>query len=348
MPEIEPSEALSEHEAAARISELIRPPAETTPKGPDGRFQPRKPPEPEEAEPETDEQPIAQAEPDDGDLGDEDIEIDTGDEAEPAQAPSLDMPASWGKNAADLWQSLSPEQQQFLHQHESKRTSGLSRQANELRAEQEKVKAEAARIEQERLQLARAAQRYQSEAVKRFQAEFSDVTDVSKLAAEDPARFLKWQAAYMAANAAVQESQQWSEAIDADRVKQIQDFRQAENEKVAERFQIDTPEKAAQFEERITKFVTPLGIEPQRLAQYTAEEIALVEDARKWRSAVAKKQQIAAKPAQPPKVIKPGAPSSGAELRNQTEQQSYQKLKKTGSEKDAFAVIKARMAAPRR
>lgn len=333
---------LNEFSAAAAISALSKPPA--APKGPDGRFQSQRPLEPEPvAEPEPIDEPDAAAT-DDGALGDDDIEIEAGDEAELTQAPSLDMPDSWGKTAADLWQALSPEHQQFLKQHEAKRTSGLSRQANELKAAQDQVKSEAARIEQERLQLAQAAQRYQTDAVKRFQAEFGDVTDVQKLASENPARFLKWQAAYMGAQAAVQEASQWSQAIEQDRIKQLNDFRQAENAKLVERFGLDDEVKATAFQDCITKFVEPLGITPQRLAQYTAEEIALAEDGRKYRAAMAKRQQVERQKAPPPKVIKPGASQTGSSLREQSVTQLSQKLRKSGSDRDAAALIKVRFA----
>lgn len=339
----QPDTPLNEFSAAAAISALSKPQA--PPKGPDGRFQSTRPQaEQPPREPETqDSEPID--DPDaapDGALGDDDIEIDDGAEVEPTQASSLDMPDSWGKTAEALWQGLSPEQQQFIKQHESKRTSGLSRQANELKAEQDRVKAEAARVEQERLQLAQAAQRYQSDAVKRFQAEFGDVKDVQKLASEDPARFLKWQAAYMGAQAAVQEAGQWQKAIDEDRIKQLTEFRQAENAKLAERFGLDDEAKALAFQDRIVKFVEPLGITQQRLAQYTAEEIALAEDGRKWRAAMAKRAEVERQKAPPPKVVRPGTPQTGSNLREQSVTQLSQKLAKTGKDSDAAALIKAR------
>lgn len=334
---------LNEFSAAAAISALSKPPVQTPPKGPDGRFQSTRPAEPPREPEAPDPEPIEAAEP--GALGDDDIEIDEGVEVEPTQATSLDMPDSWGKTAVDLWQALSPEHQQFLKQHEAKRTSGLSRQANELKAKEDQIKAAEQRYEQERLQLATAAQRYQSDAVKRFQAEFGDVKDVQKLASEDPARFLKWQAAYMGAQAAVQEAAQWTQSIEQDRIKQLNEFRQVENEKLAERFGLDDEVKATAFQDRITKFVEPLGITPQRLAQYTAEEIALAEDGRKYRAALAKRAEVERQKAPPPKVIRPGTPQTGANLREQSVSQLTNKLQKTGSEKDAAALFKARWAA---
>ncbi len=332
---------LTEFDAAAAISALSSPQA--PPKGPDGRFQSTRPAEPPREPEAPDPEPIEAAE--HGALGDDDIEIDEGNEVEPTQATSLDMPDSWGKTAVDLWQTLSPEHQQFLKQHEAKRTSGLSRQANELKAKEDQIKAAEQRYEQERLQLATAAQRYQSDAVKRFQAEFGDVKDVQKLASEDPARFLKWQAGYMAAEAAKQEAAQWTSAIEQDRIKQLNEFREAENAKLIERFSLDSEETATACQEWLTKFVEPLGINAARVAQYTAEEIALAEDGRKYRAALAKRAEVERQKAPPPRVIKPGTAQTGSSLREQSVSQLTNKLQKTGSEKDAAALFKARWAA---
>lgn len=351
MTDLAPDEPLSEQAAVARISELIRPPAATPPKGADGKFQSQRPPaqEPPQDAPEelseTDEAPAATG--DEDALGEDDIEIDASDEAEPTQAPSLDMPASWGKTAVELWQTLSPDHQQFLLQHEAKRTSGLSRQANELRAEQERVKAEAQRLEQERLQLAQSAQRFQSDKLREFQKKFGDVQDISELARTNPAKFVEYQAAALEVQQANYEAAQWANAIEQQRIAQIQEFRQAENAKLAERFGIDSEQKAAAFQERVTSFTKSLGIEPQRLAQYTAEEIAMVEDARKWRAAMAKRKQVERTAAPPPRVIKPGAPTTGLNSREQEQAQLRQKLKKTGDPKAAVALIKAGLTARR-
>lgn len=337
----QPDQPLTEVSAAAAISALSKPPA--PPKGADGRFQSQKPREPEpvaEPDSETEIQPEAAAD-DDGALGDDEIEIEVGDEAEPTQAPSLEMPDSWGKTAVDLWQTLSPEHQQFLKQHEAKRTSGLSRQANELKAAQDQVKAEAARIEQERLQLAQAAQRYQNDAVKRFQAKFGDVKDVSHLAVTDKARWIEYQAALMDVQGAANEATAWQQAIDQERIGKIEQYRHDQNAILAERLGLDDEPKAQAFEKRITEFVTPLGITPGRLSQYSAEEFLMVQDAMKYRAAVAKRSAVERQKTPPPKVIRPGTSQTQSGQREQAVSQLSQTFRKTGRLDHAAALLKA-------
>lgn len=333
---------ITEFEAASKIASLSRP-KETPPHGPDGRFQARQPEAPATPEAtapisETDEAPDVESveEP----LSEEDIEIETDSEAE-TQSPSLDMPESWGKTAEAIWSALTPEAQQFMRQHETKRTQGITRQLNELKSQQEKVQESANAIEQERLRLAQAAQRLQSESLRQFQAKFGDVQDVQKLAAENPAKFLELQGAWMKVQADQQEAQQWAEAIEKDRLAKLNEFRGEQNAILAERLGLDDEPKAKAFEERVTKFTAPLGITPQRLAQYTAEEFLLVEDAMKYRAAKAKMQEKLKAAPPVPKVVKPGTPQAPSNLAQQSVTQLRKTLQKTGKVEDAAKLFKA-------
>lgn len=333
---------ISETDAADQIRAMLRPAPQ--PKGPDGKFvsanPPKEPehpdPEPESIEPDAAPDPVSEEA-----LGEDDIEIEAADEADSAPSSSLEMPASYGPTAKALWDSFTPEQQQFLHQHDSKRTSGLSRQANELRAAQDQVKSQVEAFEKQKLQLAQAAQRLQSDAERRFNAEFGDVKDLAALAREDPAKFIRYQASMAQLQQAAQEAHAWQMEIEQGRIKQLSDFRSAENQKLAERYGLDDEAKAVAFQQRVTSFAEPIGITPQRLAQYTAEEISLLDDARKWRAAMAKRSEAEKAKAVAPKVLKPAAPTNGASLRATEEKQLSQQLKKTGSTDAAAALLRA-------
>lgn len=349
-----PSEGLTEHQAAARISEMLAP---KTPRDDAGRFQSARPkeqpteptareqaglgPEPAETEQVSAEPDAAPAEaaPDDGD-----IEIDEGDDAEQSNAPSVDMPESWGKPAQEVWASFTPEQQQFLQQHETKRTQGITRQLNELKAEQEKVAQSQAANEQERLQLAQAASRYVSDAVRQFQAKFGDVKDVNKLAQENPARYIEMDAAWRSVQAAQQEAQYLQHQQQQETAQKMQEWRLAENEKLAELAGIKDPASATAFEKSIMEFTGNIGIPAERVHQYRADEMLIVRDAMRYRNAVAKKNAALKAQNPPPKVLKPGATTSHAALSRQSNQEQLSRnLKKSGSETDAAKLIKARV-----
>lgn len=267
------------------------------------------------------------------------------DEAEP-QAPSLDMPASWGKTAAELWSTLSPEHQQFLHQHEAKRTAGITRQTQELQSAKDQIAEQTQAIENERLNLANAALRLQADAVRQFQAEFKDA-DPAQLATHDPLKFQRYQAALIKVNQATEEARAWQAAVDDHRANQLATFRKAENEKLIEKMpELADQAKAQAFERRISEGLGNLGITPQRLAQYNAEEVSLVNDGLKWRAAVAKRQAAERQQregAKPPRVLKPGAPGQSSSVSGQArETQLKQNLRKTGSTEAAAALLKHR------
>ncbi len=355
---------MSDSEAAARIRDKIAPrPARKE----DGKFislqapteQPAATPRQPIPHPADGAAPIEEPDADAADaIGDEaaqsdddELEFEDGTDAEP-QAPSVDMPESWGKTAEAIWSALPPEAQTFLKQHEAKRTQGITRQLNELKAEQEKVSTAQAAIQQQELQVAQAAQRYALSAERDFLSKFSDLKsqeDVVKLASENPARYLQYDAALKSAMAARQEAQMFDQQQAQAKLKELTDFRMAENQKLAELADINDEASATAFEKQIHGFAEQIGIPKERIAQYRAEEILLMRDAMRYRNAVAKKTAAQKAAAPLPKVIRPGAqPQSGSLSRETQIAQLSQKLRKTGSEKDAAALIKAKVFGARR
>lgn len=347
-----PSEGITESQAAAKISELIAP---KPPREPNGQFQPRVPRdlapteptareqaglEPEPLQPVETEAAPAEAAPD----ADEDIEFDDGIDAEQPNAPSVDMPESWGKTAEAIWSTLPPEAQQFLRQHEAKRTQGISRQLNEVKAEQEKVSQAYQAIEQERLQLAQAASRYVSDAVKQFQAKFGDVKDVNQLAQQNPARYIEMDAAWRSVQAAQHEANHLQQQQQQEKAKELQEWRLAENQRLAEEAGLKDEASASAFEKSVMEFTGKVGIPAERVSQYRADELLIVRDAMRYRNAMAKKNAALKAPNPPPKVLKPGAPTSHASLSRQASQEQLSRnLKKTGNENDAAKLIRARV-----
>lgn len=342
---------ITEAEAATRISAILNP---KPPRKPSGQFESRQPAAPAEA---VEAEPEEISEPDDEapSLGDdeaatgEDAEIEVGDETEQANAPAFDVPSSWGKAAEAIWQDLKPEAQQFILQLDAKRSAGIERQLQELKAKEESVSQIAQAIEQERLQLAQAAQRYQSDALKQFQAKFGDVKDTQQLARENPARYIEMQAAWSNVQAAQYEADQLQQAQRQQTIEQMQNFRAEENRKLVEQAGLKDEVTAKAFEKSVMEFTTKVGIPAERVAQYRADELLMVRDAMRYREAVAKKAAAMKAQNPPPRVLKPGAPSSQRSLSAQTQQEQLSKqLRKTGNENDAAKLIKARVFGSRR
>jgi hypothetical protein len=143
--------------------------------------------------------PVEQAElPDEGNAAaDEDQPTGETQEGDPEETPPLALPRSWTKEQAEHWNALPRATQEYLTAQASKDSAEVRRVQNEI-AEQRKV------IQTEREAAEKAKQQYEAqlpalmqELQNAQQNAFSDirtVDDVTKLANEDPFRYLQWQA----------------------------------------------------------------------------------------------------------------------------------------------------------
>jgi hypothetical protein len=170
------------------------------------------------------------------------------------------------------------------------------------------------------------------------------VKDVQQLARENPAKFVEMQAAWTAVQGAQYEAEQLQQAQRQNTLKQVEEFRTAENQKLAEAAGLKDEASATAFEKSIMEFTGEVGIPSERVSQYRADELLIVRDAMRYRKAVAKKAEALKAQNPPPRVLKPGAPSSGKSLAIEAKQvQLSKQLRKTGSTDDAAAIIKSRL-----
>lgn len=336
-PVISDNPGISEAEAAAKISALIAP---KPPRQPNGQFQSQKP-----AEPEPEPHPEPEAAPEVATSDDEGIEIDDGEStvADDNQ-PDIDMPKSWSSADRDEWSKLTPEAKKIVQRREMQRDHGMRQLADKLKGEEAKVSEALKAIEQERLNLAQHAQRYVTDAVKQFQSKYADVKDIQALSRENPARYLQMDADWRAIQASESEARHLTEQGQQQKLKELSDWRAEENRKLAEEAGLKDEAAATAFEKSIMEFTGKIGIPPERVAQYRADELLMARDAMKWRAAVAKRDEARKAANPPPPVLKPGTPSSKASLtKAATQEQLSKTLRKTGREDDAAKLIRARV-----
>lgn len=118
-------------------------------------------------------------------------------EAEPEELPPIEPPRSWNAQARERWSNLPRETQAYLADREAERERVLRQGQNEAA---ERLKA----IEAEKSAAEKARQQYESALPVLLQtlqhgmnSEFSDIRtmqDLQRLAAEDPPRYLRWDA----------------------------------------------------------------------------------------------------------------------------------------------------------
>src|SRR5262245_6043550 len=119
--------------------------------------------------------------------------------AEP-ELPAIEPPRSWTTEHKERWASLPRETQEYLAERERHRDRDLNLRQQEATEARKAVEAERAQVQQARAQYEQALPILLSQLQAAQDGEFSDVksmSDVQRLATEDPLRFSQWQARQM-------------------------------------------------------------------------------------------------------------------------------------------------------
>lgn len=289
----------------------------------------------------------------------------TGDETEASdpveEQPPLELPRSWAKDKATLWSKLDRASQEYILEHDRTASGEVRRGQNEL-AEQRKA------IDAERSKLSEALQQYElatknalEVAQQASAGEFADVKtqdDVSKMAAEDPLRFTRYQAHLMKIAQIEQANRQAQEQIQQQYKAKWSEFASKEDALFVEKApEMADKEKATKVADASVSLLKDIGFSESDLAKLWNGEASLslrdhraqllIRDAVRYREAQkAAPKKIAQKPI--PKVQRPGvAPTRGDsdELRVKNLEKQ---LERSGNWKDAAALLLARREASAR
>jgi hypothetical protein len=269
--------------------------------------------------------------------------------------PSIEPPRSWTKEEKERFKSLPRELQAYLSEREQERDRDVRRRQNEAAEERKAAQAE-------REAVARARQQYEAalpvllQTLQQQQAgEFTDIrtlADIERLAREDFARYARWDAqqkriAVMSdelratqQRQALELSQRWAH------------FAQQQDQLFADKVpDIVDPGKAPKLRESAVNVLKDRGFGEQELAQLWNGQGAislrdhrlqlLILDAVKFSDAQRAAKQALTRPVPP--VQRPGVAQSktgDAEI-----QALKQKLERTGSARDAAALVAAQRRA---
>jgi hypothetical protein len=263
--------------------------------------------------------------------------------AEPADLPPIEPPMSWTKAEKERFQSLPRETQEYLHTREQERDREFRRSQNEI-ADQRKA------IEAERQKAEQVKQQYEAQLPALMQAlqeanagafgDIKTVEDVTKLAAEDPFRYLQWQAHQQkmaAVNAEMERAN--GEKSKAEHSKWTQHI-QEENARAAEFIpELADKDKGQALVQRVASELLPeLGFKDSELADLAAGKSKLsiydhriqrlLADSLKLRDIQKAKTAVAAKPLPP--VVKPGTARPAGSAVSEQVQALTRKLEQTG------------------
>jgi hypothetical protein len=263
--------------------------------------------------------------------------------AEPAELPPIEPPRSWTQAEKERFQSLPRETQEYLHTREQEREREFRRSQNEI-ADQRKA------IEAERQKAEQVKQQYEAQLPALMQAlqeanagafgDIKTVEDVTKLAAEDPFRYLQWQAHQQkmaAVNAEMERAN--GEKSKAEHSKWTQHIKE-ENAKAAEFIpELVDKDKGRALVQRVASELLPeLGFKDSELADlasgksklsiYDHRIQRLLADSLKLRDIQKAKTAVAAKPLPP--VVKPGTARPAGNAVSEQVQALTRKLEQTG------------------
>jgi len=340
-PAITAPESFSAEEAANYLTELRKPkqqaesaddPATADPKLAD------------EANPEpADKQPIGEEEPEAAD-------------PEAEELPPIEPPRSWTKDEQERFKSYPRELQAYLSEREQQRDRELRRSQNEAAEHRKAVEAERAQAEQARKEyeakLPAIMQALQDAQAGTF-ADIKTVDDVQRLAAEDPFRYLQWQAHQQKLQAVAYEQEQAGKRQQQEHLASWTKFQNDENAKAAELHpELADPEKAKHLREGVVELFRDKGFTETDLNNMAAGATyspfdhrwqSILVDALKYREAQKAKPVAVAKPVPP--VQRPGvAPPRGA-AKTENLQALSAKLDRSGTVDDALELLAARRKA---
>ena len=340
-PAITAPESFSAEEAANYLTELRKPkqPAESAddPATADPKLADEANPEP------ADKQPIGEEEPEAAD-------------PEAEELPPIEPPRSWTKDEQERFKSYPRELQAYLSEREQQRDRELRRSQNEAAEHRKAVEAERAQAEQARKEyeakLPAIMQALQDAQAGAF-ADIKTVDDVQRLAAEDPFRYLQWQAHQQKLQAVAYEQEQAGKRQQQEHLASWTKFQNDENAKAAELHpELADPEKAKHLREGVVELFRDKGFTETDLNNMAAGATyspfdhrwqSILVDALKYREAQKAKPVAVAKPVPP--VQRPGvAPPRGA-AKTENLQALSAKLDRSGTVDDALEFLSARRKA---
>lgn len=274
---------------------------------------------------------------------------------EQAAEPPIEPPRSWTKEAKEQWQTLPRNTQEYLAQREQERDREVRRTQNEAADKLKAISAKEQAAEQARQQYEAALPALMQTLQEAQQDKFNDirsVDDVTRLANEDPFRYLQWQAHQTKVQAVQQELRSAQERQTQEKSsKWAEEVREFDRQFVEG---LSTADKAKyeDFKKEAPEYLEAKGFKQQELAEYANGKPlsiyhpavqSLILDGLKYqglqKASAAAKANLAAKPVPP--VQKPGVARPTGQVGAENIQTLSAKLERSGDKRDLAALIGA-------
>lgn len=281
-------------------------------------------------------------------------------EAAPADKPLRELPRSWTKDRAEIWNRLDPAAQDILLEQDRLASIDVRNRQNELAEERKAVKAEREAAEKARQQYEAQLPVLMRELESNLQQSFGDIRtmdDVVKMQTEDPFRFQQWQVHQMRLQAAKVETDRVAKENETAEQNRWAEYVNAENAKAVEFIpELADKDKAEKLTLRVARELLPdLGFKEselaalangkERLSIYDHRIQRLFADSLKLRD-IQNAPKAVVKPDLPP-VQRPGVARAPGADKAALVQSLTDKLSNSGSENDALELLLAKRASRR-
>lgn len=329
------TKAMTVDEGAAEIAKILeaedRPEVPATDKGKKEDVKEDTPPPPEAS---VDDDEAEEAEEKSEDEAETDTDTDETEEATEDEEPGepaevIPPPVSWSKEHQNIFATLPPEAQQIIVDRERERDRGFQEKATELANERQQMKAFEQQLVNERQQSSQYIANLLGQNLVR--PDPRNYQDDPYQYRQDMEVFEQRYAQYQQMQQAADQNRAWMEQQEQQEKHKFQNER---NEKLKELL----PEfDDYQYKTGVFDYGLRNGIPEESFEYATAEEIVLLDKARRWDALQSSKKDLKPKLEKAPKVQKPGAQSKGGARRSLDA--ARKKLKQSGSVHDAARVI---------
>lgn len=276
-----------------------------------------------------------------------------GSDAEGESLPPVERPRSWSKDDQAEWDSLPRSLQEKLAAREDTRDKAIRKAQNDAAAQAKGLTAREQAAEQARQQFEARAREAHAILIREQQSQFSDIKtmdDVRTMAAQDPLRYLQWQAHQQdlqVTAAAVKEADERAVKAKDDGWKA---FRAKEDAAALEHIpDLGDAKKAPAIMRAAVEHLQGLGFTAEELGAYDkGEKLSLFDhrvqrlifDGMRYQQVT--KAATAAKKTPVPPVQRPGTRQPTGNAPSERIQTLTNRLNSSGSLKDAAALLVAR------
>ena len=228
------------------------------------------------------------------------------------ESPVIAAPSSWPAEARDAFAKLPADLQKVIRERDAEQTAAFNRQVNEAAEKRKSADAELLAASQERQQCVQSLAVVVDKLIKQTAGEFVDIRssdDLERMAAQDPARFIRWQARAQALQAASSEMQAAAERERQEQETRFNGWLGEQRSKLLQAIpELADPAKAKSMVAEQTDYLKSIGFNSQEIGSVLDHRMAVViRDAALYRkSQAAAKTATAKKIADAPKLARPG------------------------------------------